>query len=52
MLATSFLPYGARKVFPCFDEPELKAIFDVTIQHPLKTFILSNSPQAVNTALI
>ena len=44
-VATSFAPNEARKVFPCFDEPRFKATFDVTIQHPLETYALSNAKQ-------
>ncbi|KAF4101381.1 alanyl (membrane) aminopeptidase-like b [Onychostoma macrolepis] len=42
-LATSLLkPTNARKVFPCFDEPALKAVFRITIIHKPGTFALSN----------
>lgn len=42
-LATSLLqPTDARKVFPCFDEPALKAVFEITIIHRPGTKALSN----------
>lgn len=39
---------GARKTFPCFDEPSLKATFVVTLWHKTDTgfFSLSNMPVA------
>lgn len=33
----------ARKVFPCFDEPAMKAVFNITIIHRAKTKALSNA---------
>ncbi|XP_073706368.1 aminopeptidase N-like [Garra rufa] len=42
-LATSLMqPTAARKVFPCFDEPALKAKFKITIIHRPDTVALSN----------
>ncbi|XP_069030471.1 aminopeptidase N-like [Embiotoca jacksoni] len=35
----------ARKTFPCFDEPAMKAIFNVTIIHNRGTVALSNSKE-------
>lgn len=42
-LATQFESAFARRAFPCFDEPQLKAVFDVTIMHPQNCVALSNS---------
>uniref|UniRef100_A0A665W168 Aminopeptidase n=1 Tax=Echeneis naucrates TaxID=173247 RepID=A0A665W168_ECHNA len=33
-----------RNVFPCFDEPEMKAVFNVTIIHRRQTTALANAP--------
>ncbi|KTF82027.1 hypothetical protein cypCar_00006599 [Cyprinus carpio] len=43
-LATSMLqPTNARRVFPCFDEPALKAVFDITVIHRPGTVAMSNA---------
>ncbi|KAL2077059.1 hypothetical protein ACEWY4_026563 [Coilia grayii] len=41
--ASHLQPTDAREVFPCFDEPALKAVFHITIIHDQGTVALSNS---------
>lgn len=49
MAITQFEPTYARHAFPCFDEPEFKTVFDVSVVQPnIKGFhSLSNMPLQV-----
>ena len=44
LLATQFESHHAREVFPCIDEPDAKASFDLTIASEKDIVALSNMP--------
>lgn len=44
LLATQFESHHAREAFPCIDEPEAKATFDLELITPLGQTVLSNTP--------
>ncbi len=46
LLATQFESHYARKAFPCIDEPEAKATFDVTLTTEDDITVLGNMPIA------
>uniref|UniRef100_A0AC34RS54 Aminopeptidase n=1 Tax=Panagrolaimus sp. JU765 TaxID=591449 RepID=A0AC34RS54_9BILA len=41
----------ARRVFPCFDEPSFKAVFQINVIHPTGTTAISNTDVYSKTAL-
>ncbi len=44
LIATQFESHHAREVFPCVDEPEAKATFDVTLTTETGVTVLGNMP--------
>ena len=44
LLATQFESHHAREVFPCIDEPEAKATFDVSLATEKSVTVLGNMP--------
>ena len=49
LLATQFESHYAREAFPCIDEPEAKATFDVTLTTEQNITVLGNMPIAKQT---
>lgn len=43
-LYTSFEPFYAHRLFPCFDQPDLKAIYRLQVTAPADWEIISNDP--------
>ncbi len=43
-LATQLCPTDARRFFPCFDEPGIKACYRIRVTTPQDQCVLSNSP--------
>jgi len=45
-LHTQFEPFDAHRVFPCFDQPDIKGAFDLFVTAPAGWQVISNSPLA------
>lgn len=44
LIATQFESHHAREAFPCIDEPQAKATFDLTLTSPKNETVLANTP--------
>ncbi len=44
LIASQFESHHAREAFPCIDEPEAKATFDLTLVSPAKEVAIANTP--------
>src|SRR6185312_2200345 len=44
LIATQFESHHAREAFPCIDEPEAKATFDLTLITPVGEVVIANTP--------
>jgi aminopeptidase N len=49
--ATKLSSGNARQVFPCFDEPELKAPFEISVAKNDRKMALSNMPIKFNSEM-
>ncbi|HEY5667635.1 MAG TPA: M1 family metallopeptidase [Candidatus Saccharimonadales bacterium] len=49
IVSTQFESHHAREGFPCIDEPEAKATFDLTLTSPANEAVIANTPIASQT---
>jgi len=49
LIATQFESHHARDAFPCIDEPEAKATFDLTLLSPKDEAVVANTPVKTQT---
>ena len=50
-LYTLLVPDRARTLFPCFDQPDLKAVFTLTLVAPSGWTVMANAPVLDSTAM-
>ncbi|HEV2478745.1 MAG TPA: M1 family aminopeptidase [Puia sp.] len=50
-LYTLLVPDRARTLFPCFDQPDLKAVFTLTLTAPAGWTVMGNAPLQDSTAM-
>ena len=44
-LYSQFEPYSAHRLMPCFDQPDLKATYDITITAPAQWTVVTSAPE-------
>ncbi|MGK5084290.1 aminopeptidase N [Bdellovibrionota bacterium FG-1] len=44
-LYSNFEPYDAHRMFPCVDQPDLKASYELTVEAPPEWEVISNTPE-------
>jgi len=44
-LYTQFEPYSAHRVFPCFDQPDIKATYEISVVAPAEWEVVTSSRQ-------
>ncbi|MGH3113072.1 MAG: aminopeptidase N, partial [Gaiellaceae bacterium] len=42
---SNFEPYNANRMFPCFDQPDLKASYELTVEAPSEWTVISNTQE-------
>jgi aminopeptidase N len=47
---TLFVPMDASMAFPCFDQPDLKARFTLSVDHPASWTVIANTAPGVDTS--
>lgn len=52
MVLSKFEPVHARHAFPCFDEPQFKATFDLTLTYPSDFNALANTVVSNETSTV
>jgi aminopeptidase N len=50
VISTQFESHHAREAFPCIDEPEAKATFDLTLTSPAGEAVIANTPIKAQTS--
>ena len=45
IITIQICPYDAGRIFPCFDQPDLKARFDLSVDLPSEWMVVANYPQ-------
>jgi aminopeptidase N len=50
-LYTQFEPHYAQRMFPCFDQPDIKAVLELSVTAPQDWVVISNTPVASRSAV-